>query len=391
MIETLPVATFEDNYLSSDLDGSQGANRAIGKTTQIVAENDFQAIQAWLAIFADIKTTLNNYRKEAERLYRWSVFQHGKPISSLTHEDFLVYLRFLQDPQPREKWVSAGGKKYARNDERWRPFYGPLSQASQRQAMIILNVMFTWLVEAGYLAGNPLSLSRRRTKKAKPRITRYLDHSLWQEVKDYIEGMPRATSREQAHYFRIRWLFTILYLGGLRISEVPGNTMGSFFCQRDKAGNERWWLEILGKGEKERLIPATNEMMVELVQYRRSVNLPPYPSANEDTPLVLPIGKSKKPLTRSALHSIIKKIFEGTAHELRQRGDEFLPRADLVEQASAHWLRHSAGSHLADQQVDIRIIRDNLGHESLTTTSLYLHVDDDKRHKETEENHRINW
>jgi site-specific recombinase XerD len=76
---------------------------------------------------------------------------------------------------------------------------------------------------------------------------------------------------------------------------------------------------------------------------------------------------------------------------LRQRGDEFLPRADLVEQASAHWLRHSAGSHLADQQVDIRIIRDNLGHESLTTTSLYLHVDDDKRHKETEENHRINW
>ncbi|WP_415876995.1 tyrosine-type recombinase/integrase [Burkholderia ubonensis] len=53
--------------------------------------------------------------------------------------------------------------------------------------------------------------------------------------------------------------------------------------------------------------------------------------------------------------------------------------------------RHSAGSHMADGRLDLRIVRDNLGHASLTTTSQYLHADDDVRHRETEEKHRIGW
>lgn len=392
MADSLLVPTpFDGLGLPLDLDGSEGRNRAVGKQAQIAAANDLQAIQAWLARFVDTPTTFSNYRKEAERLYLWSVFQLGKPISSLTHEDFLVYQRFLLNPQPREKWVAGGGKKHPRGDERWRPFYGPLSPASQRQAMIILNVMFAWLVEAGYLAGNPLSLSRHRARRAKPRITRYLAPDLWQEVKVYIEGMPKETDRERAHYFRVRWLFTLLYLGGLRISEVAENTMGSYFCRRDKDGEERWWLEVLGKGDKERLVPATNEMMVELVRYRREQGMAPYPAPHEETPLVLPIGKSREPLTRAALHAVVKRVFDGAADRLRQRGDEFAVRADLLERASAHWLRHTAGSHMADHQIDLRLVRDNLGHESLSTTSQYLHVDDDRRHKETEQKHRIGW
>jgi site-specific recombinase XerD len=167
--------------------------------------------------------------------------------------------------------------------------------------------------------------------------------------------------------------------------------MGSFFCRRDRDGEERWWLEILGKGDKERLVPATNEMMVELARYRREMGLPPYPTPNEETPLALPIGKSREPLTRAALHGIVKKVFDGAADWLRQRGDGYAVRADLLERASAHWLRHTAGSHMADQQIDLRLVRDNLGHESLSTTSQYLHVDDDRRHKETEQKHRIGW
>jgi site-specific recombinase XerD len=67
---------------------------------------------------------------------------------------------------------------------------------------------------------------------------------------------------------------------------------------------------------------------------------------------------------------------------LRERDETQSARADLLEKASAHWLRHSAGSHMADQKIDLRTVRDNLGHASLTTTSIYLHVDDDRRHQE---------
>jgi site-specific recombinase XerD len=286
-----------------------------------------------------------------------------------------------------------------RSDARWRPFYGPLSPSSQRQATVILNAMFSWLVQAGYLAGNPLSLSRQRTRHAAPRITRYLKPGVWQEVKDFIATMPKQTDREKADAYRGRWLFTLLYLGGLRIAEVGANTMGQFFVRRDADGALRWWLTIHGKGDKQRLVPATREMMMELSRNRQYLGLSALPSPSEDTPLVLPIGATASnegtdtcaPLTRAALHTIVKAVSVGAAARLRERDDAPSARADLLEKASAHWLRHSAGSHMADRTVDLRTVRGNLGHASLTTTSVYLHVDDDRRHQETEEKHRVDW
>jgi integrase/recombinase XerD len=386
-----PIDTLD---LPAGLDGSEGVNRAPGRM-QIAASNDLDAVRAWLARIADSKATFETYRKESERLLLWSIVQLGKPISSLTHEDLLAYQRFIADPQPASRWVAGGGRKHPRDDPRWRPFYGPLSPASQRQAMVILNALFSWLVSAGYLAGNPLSLSRQRARRAAPRITRYLERDLWNEVKAYVESLPREAARDRERHSRARWLLTLLYLGGLRISEVGMNTMGDFFARRDASGEERWWLEVLGKGERTRLVPATAELMTELARYRRECGLSALPSPREETPLVLPLGQQTrqqaKPLTRAGLHTIVKGIFAGAAERLRRRGGEYEARAALLERASAHWLRHSAGSHMADGQVDLRLVRDNLGHASLSTTSLYLHSDDDRRHRETEDKHRIDW
>ncbi|MEM5439943.1 tyrosine-type recombinase/integrase [Paraburkholderia diazotrophica] len=401
----LQPAPLETLVLPAALDGHAGTNRATDGHAQIAAANDLDAIRAWLARFADTPTTFANYRKEAERLLLWSLVELGKPLSSLTHEDCLRYQRFLADPQPAALWVAGGGRKHPRGDARWRPFYGPLSPASARQAMVILNALFSWLVQAGYLAGNPLALSRQRTRKTASRITRYLEPGLWQAVKDFIASMPQDTARARAHYHRVRWLFTLLYLGGLRIAEAGGNTMGQFFVRRDTDGTMRWWLTVHGKGDRERLVPATREMMTELTRYRQSLGMTALPSPHEATPLVLPIGSTSEtsrdqaaksshrplPLTRAALHTIVKDVFAGAAGRLRARGAQFEARAALLEQASAHWLRHTAGSHMADRQVDLRLVRDNLGHASLSTTSLYLHADDDRRHHETDEKHRIDW
>ena len=385
------LINLDQMVLPGHVDGRNGTNRASDNRAQIRADNDVDAIKAWLARFLDTKTTFDNYRKEAERLLLWSTIQSGKALSSLTHEDMLSYQHFLSDPQPAQRWVMRDGRRFGRADPQWRPFAGALSLASARQAMVILNVLFSWLVHAGYLAGNPLSLSRQRTRRAAPRITRYLEEDLWIEVKRTIDAMPQISKRERDHHGRLRWLFSLLYLCGLRISEVVGNTMGNFFCRRESDGTARWWLEILGKGDKLRLIPASDELMAELARYRRQLEMAPCPLAHEATPLLLPIAGRARPLTRGAVHAIVKQVFEQAADRFRLRGPDFDSHAERLLQASAHWLRHTAGSHMANSGVDLRHVRDNLGHESISTTSNYLHSSDDKRHAETQQKHRIDW
>ena len=388
---TSQLAPLERVIVPSMLDGSAGSNRSTARSAQIAADNDVDAIKAWLARFLDKQTTFDSYRKEAERLLLWSTIQMHKPLSSLTHEDWLVYQAFLLDPQPRERWIAGEGRKFPRSHAQWRPFAGPLAQSSQRQAGVILNSMFSWLVNAGYLAGNPLSLSRERKRRAAPRITRYLDEDLWPEVKLTVDALPRETDREREHYFRQRWLISLFYICGLRISEICGTTMGAFFARRDRAGEERWWLEVTGKGDKVRIIPATGELMVELARYRRELGMTPYPLSGEPSPLLLPIGGKMRALTRGAVHEIVKNLFAATAARLRLRGAEYANDAQRIEQASAHWLRHTAGSHMANNSVDLRHVRDNLGHQSISTTNAYLHSSDDARHVETEEKHKIAW
>jgi integrase/recombinase XerD len=72
-------------------------------------------------------------------------------------------------------------------------------------------------------------------------------------------------------------------------------------------------------------------------------------------------------------------------------GEERHPKAQRLAQASAHWLRHTAGSHMANYDLDLRFVCDNLGHQSLNTTSGYLHSSDDERHRAIEGKHKISW
>ncbi len=113
-------------------------------------EGQLFELAAGRARYADSPATLASCRKEAERLLLWCVVQRGTALSDLTHEDLLFYQRFLADPQPAHRWVMAPGQRPSRTSPQWRPFAGPLSPASQRQAMSILNALFSWLVEAGY-------------------------------------------------------------------------------------------------------------------------------------------------------------------------------------------------------------------------------------------------
>src|SRR3546814_9299956 len=101
--------------------------------------------------------------------------------------------------------------------------------------------------------------------------------------------------------------------------------------------------------------------MVELARYRREKGLAPFPITGETTPLLLPIGRQTRALTRAAVHSIVKQVFKDAADRIRARGIDFESKARRVEQASAHWLRHTAGSNMANNNVDLRHVRDKIG------------------------------
>lgn len=383
------LVSLDQMTVPAHLDGSHGRNRASSRS-QLAATDDRAAVLAWLARYIDSPATLASYRKEAERLMLWCVLQRGVALSDLTHEDLLLYQRFLGDPQPAERWVMAPGQKPGRSSPRWRPFVGPLGPSSLRQALSILNGMFSWLVEAGHLAGNPLALSRRKRRQATLRVSRFLPEEHWDAVKAAIEAMPVASERQRLHASRCRWLFSLLFIGGLRVSEICGARMGGFFSRRGTDGRERWWLEITGKGSKTRLVPATGELMTELMRYRKVHALSSLPLEGESTPLVMTLIAPIKPMARSAIHELVKGVMHAAAAMLRQRGADFEAAATHLEQASTHWIRHTAGSQLSEK-VDLKVVRDNLGHANISTTSIYLHTEDDARHDATSTGHLLRW
>ena len=379
----------EGLVLPLHLSGERGRNRAQG-LPQVAANDDRSAVLAWLARYKDSSATLASYRKEAERLLLWCVHQHGKALSDLTHEDFLAYEFFLENPQPVDRWVMQVAQKAPRSSPHWRPFAKPLDRQSQRQALSILNSLFNWLVQAGYLAGNPLALRRRKSVARPAKTSRFLPHEHWAQVRATIESLPTGKPRLALQAARYRWLFSLLYIGGLRISEVCNNSMGDFYWRRGADGRERWWLEIRGKGEKTRVIPATDELVSELMRYRKSNDLGPLHREGDSAPLLLPLIGGSKPMGRSAVHELVKTIFRETAARLRALGPDHEAAASHVEKASAHWMRHTAGTHQSDN-MDLKAVRDNLGHANISTTSIYVHTEDDVRHDQTTKAHKLGW
>lgn len=377
------------------IDWGRGANRAVGRTAQIAAKDDLSAIHAWLVTYQDSPETFSGYRKEAIRLLLWAAHERGKSISSLTHEDMVAYQRFIADPQPAERWVSRPAvpgrrpPKLPSSHPDWRPFYGPLSPSSQRQTVVILNTMFNWLVNAGYLAGNPLALSRarRRGPKGNRRLTRSLTPEQIELVLANIETSPAESERTQKTRTRRRWAIALLYLTGLRISEAVKNTMSGFQQLTGPQGTMQWWLDVVGKGNREDSIPVTPDLMHELAAYRQAFDLPPLPVPGETFPLVFSIGPSRASITRQTLHSILKDTFADVAANLmtKDRQDD----ANRLLEASAHWLRHALGSNLIRQGMNIAQVRDVMRHANIATTNIYVHTDEDDRHREMIEKHKL--
>jgi site-specific recombinase XerD len=364
----------------ADLDGRCGSNRAgPGSVRQLAADNDLQAIQAWLMELRDSPQTLRHYRKEAERLLLWALLERHKPLSSLTREDCVCYEQFLADPQPRARWC---GPRAPRFSPDWRPFLGPLNAASRRTALLVINSLLSYLVKAGYLAGNPLALIKRRVRTgaaAQLSVERFLEQDQWQALLDTVESLPRETGRQQRYYERARFLLAMLYLLGPRVSEIAHHTMGSFIEIRG-----RWWWLVTGKGQKTARVPVNQDMLQALQVYRRSRGLRPLPEPGDPAPLI-PNLRDTAAITDNMIYRIIKDLVQQAAERLSATDPH---QADKLRRASTHWLRHTSITHQAEAGIGLTYLRRNARHAKLDTTGLYLHAEDRQWH-ELMEKHRL--
>lgn len=393
------------------------AERAPAPSSLLSASNDIEAVRAWLGQYIDSPNTFNSYRKEAERLLLWLQYQGYESLQQLKQEDFLHYRYFLVQPEPANLWIMPRGARHPRTHPQWRPFSGPLAASSIHQALTILNSLMGWLQQAGYLENNPLALIRNPSPASSAdHSRRYFPRQIWQEILRTIQTLPRESARQQAHYHRYRWLFSLLYGTGLRVSELCAHHMGDFYQRFDGHGHTQWWLSIEGKGKRQRNIPITTELMAECQSYRSSLGLAPTPQPYENTPLLLPLffqatatdstktrsastNQVLQPLSRATVHRLVKNICQKTAQRLKKQSadtdkgqrSEYEHAIQLLEQASPHWLRHTAGTHMVENDVALLHVRDTLGHSSLTTTNRYLHTADKARHEHTEKRHQIGW
>lgn len=358
------------------------------------AKNDRDALLSWLSCFVDSKNTYSSYAKEVDRFYRWMHTVKNRPVSLMTHEDFQEYRVFLKNPTPEDFWVS--NRKLPRTNKDWRPFFGPLMDSSIKQTVLILDTLFSWLVQSGYLHGNPISLASKRDRKSsKKRIQRYLTgdtiaeiHKLFDDISNQNMLSPVSANPLKKVYepgskvlARCRWIFTALFLTGMRISELACASTGNIEI-RHINGKKFSWLTIIGKGRVERSIPLTDEFFVEYSRYRESLELKS--EINQNTPLVFSIQKNREVqfLSRSTIHRIVKLDSQILINFLNNQGrfDEALK----IKNFSAHWLRHSYATALFDSGAEQRTVKENLGHKSFESTTIYTHKDDVQRFIESQ-------
>lgn len=382
------LVPLERMRLASELDGSRGAFRAPASECLLDAHNDLQALQAWISL-NEAPATQRAYRKEAERLILWAVFERGKPLSSLNTEDAIAYRAFLRDPHPRTRWV---GPARSRHSPEWKPFSGPLSSSSIAYTMSVLGALYRWLSAQRYVVGNPFAGIKVRGAGKRQALDagRSFTQGEWALVRTIADGLEHSYGWGEAGAQRLRFMLDFSYATGLRASELVGVSLRQL--RQDGEGN--WWLHVVGKGHKagQVAVPPLARQALERHLAQRGLPTSPHLWA-PSTPVLGRIrwegeGAHKGAdegqdetggrdgISGARLWAIMKRFFR-TAAQVLQPDHPML--ADKLRQASPHWMRHTHASHALAQGADITSVRDNLRHASTATTSNYLHGEQSKR------------
>lgn len=150
---------------------------------------------------------------------------------------------------------------------------------------------------------------------------------------------------------RNKAMLEVLYSCGLRVSELVNLKLSNLYT-------DQGFIKVIGKGNKERLIPISPKALKEISFYlpdRHSL-----PKIEKESENILFLNRRGKKLTRVMIFTIIKTLTE---------------KAGIKKNISPHTFRHSFATHLIDGGADLRAVQEMLGHESILTTEIYTHID----------------
>ena len=194
----------------------------------------------------------------------------------------------------------------------------------------------------------------------RPRIERKLPDTL---SPDEINDIINAVDLSNPHGERNRTILETLYSCGLRVSELINLKCSKLFL-------EDGFLIVTGKGNKERAVPLNKILIKYLKNYMRLIRShQDIETGHEDFVFLNNRGKQ---LTRMMIFTIVKKHTE---------------KAGIKKNISPHTFRHSFASHLLQGGADLRAIQTMLGHESISTTEIYMHIDRDFVRQEIIQHH----
>lgn len=217
-----------------------------------------------------------------------------------------------------------------------------LNGRSQARIISGLKSFFNYLVFEDHRSDNPLELIES------PKIGRQLPDTLAVEEIDALISAIDLTSNEGE---RNRAMLETLYGCGLRVSELVSLKISDLFF-------EEGFLKITGKGNKQRFVPI-GELTQKYIQLYKE-NVRNHVSVKKGFEDILFLNRRGGQLTRAMIFTIIKDL---------------ATKINLNKTISPHTLRHSFATHLLENGADLRSIQLMLGHESITTTEIYVHLD----------------
>lgn len=217
-----------------------------------------------------------------------------------------------------------------------------MTATSQSRIMSGLRSFFRYCMTEQVVQADPTELiDTPRLKRALPDVLTF----------EEIEAMIGMIDHSRPEGIRNRAIIETMYSCGLRVSEVCNLLLRFLFL-------DVGFIRVIGKGDKERLVPIGSDAVRHLRIYLEHTRLKQEPKPGNEENLFLNRRGSR--LSRVMIFMIVKDLAE---------------KAGIRKDISPHTLRHSFATHLVEGGADLRAVQEMLGHESITTTEIYTHLD----------------